>query len=117
MLSSAIADLTALAKVLGLAGGVAASLAAIAVVFKRPVKWTYTQLFGEPVGEWARAQVGAVVDEKLLKRNGGTTVPDAIARIDRLAAVVEKYHIENEQHHRDNVDRLEAIESGQRGMS
>lgn len=78
------------------------------IIFKSPVgrflRWMYVRLWGEPAGAWMRKQVGQVVDEKLLARNGGTTVPDAIERIEKLDQRMTA-------NHRVNVERLDAIEA------
>ncbi len=88
--------------------GCAALVGSLTVLAKSPVgkgvHWLYVRLFGEPVGLFLRRQVGQVVDEKLLARNGGTTVPDAIERIERIDTRLSLNHAANEK-------RLDAIES------
>jgi PAS domain S-box-containing protein len=56
----------------------------------RPVKWLYRQLIGKPVTEWGAKVVGEVVDAKVSKSNGGSSLRDAIEEIrDQQATLVE----------------------------
>lgn len=105
-----MAYLAALWRVVVLIAGVCVVLAALWAVLRRPARYVYRHLFGEPFGAWTRAQVDTVVVERLLKRNGGTTVPDVVASLAVLDSKVERNHQETVSNHRDNSRRLDAIE-------
>lgn len=93
-----------LGKVTGIVAGLVAALGVLAKSpVGRAVRWLYKQILGEPVGSWFRGHVGRVIDEKLLARNGGTTVPDAIERVDSLR--------------REVIPRLESIENKLKGAA
>jgi len=65
----------------------------------RAIRWLWRHNIKEPMGGWFRAQVrevtSEVVDEKLLARNGGTTVPDAISAVNELRAETTERHADN----------------------
>ena len=100
--------LTWVLKILGLLAGVTVSCGIIGKVLRRPARYVYFHLFGEPIGEWFRIQVGTVIDEKLQVRNGGTTLPDMSDRLQQLADRTDSQH-------RENVLRLDSIESRLKG--
>jgi len=63
---------------------VAAVVAAIGGLSRtRPAKWLWRRLVALPVTEWGERVVGAVVDDKVSKPNGGSSVVD---RLDGLKA-------------------------------
>lgn len=101
--------------------GVASTVVAIAAFFTalgvlsrlRPSKWVWRHLVSDPLSNWFRAEMVAVVDEKLepiryqLEMNGGQSIKDAIGRLEvgqttlleahkssdsALALHIEKFH-------------------------
>jgi len=116
----AVADASEYILTVGKIGGaLAGTMVALGLLAKSPVgravKWLYVRVAGEPVGEWFRHQVRTAaevaIDEKLLKRNGGTTIPDVVHRIEVLSGQVEANHQESAAMHRENRARLDLIEA------
>lgn len=129
--------LVTLGQTLGLIAGV---VIATGVLWKSPVgkgtRWVYRRICGEPVtaavhakaDAWLRSeptavfireQVAQVVDEKLLTRNGGTTVPDVVrsvadlrGEVRTLAGRFDDFVKVQGRMHEQNIERIEKIETG-----
>lgn len=119
----AVSNFIAYCILVGKVGGaVVGVLAACAAVAKSPIgkgiKWFYVRVAGEPIGSWFRQQIRVtaieVIDQKLLTRNGGTTIPDVVSRIETLTREVESNHQESIQQHAENSGRLDLIEANGR---
>lgn len=82
-------------KVIALVAGTVAAVAAAAKTtpIGRGLAWTYRRLVGDPLAKWFRAEVSDivhnVVDERLMKPNGGKSLADLAARHDRLEPKVD----------------------------
>lgn len=78
---------------------IAAVVAALGVIIKTPigqfflraVKWVWRRIVSEPITEWSKRTVGAVVEDKIthqFENNGGNSLRDAIdSNRSRIAAI------------------------------
>lgn len=64
-----------------------AFIAALARVLRRPTKWVFRHLIGDPISEWFRAMLRAEVEPLVreLQPNGGRSMKD---RVEQIAAAV-----------------------------
>ena len=86
--------------------GVASTVVALAAFWTalgvlsrlRPVKWLWRQLVKDPVSQWFRGELVAVVDEQLkpiryqLETNDGSSIKDAIGRLEKGQATLIEAH-------------------------
>jgi PAS domain S-box-containing protein len=61
---------------------VAGVVTALGIISRtRPARWLYRRLVGQPVTEWSTRVVGQVVDDKVSKTNGGSSLRDRVEAI------------------------------------
>lgn len=75
---------------------------AVGVLSKtRLFKWFWSRLVKEPMDEWTRHLVGSVLDEKVVKPNGGSSLRDAVDSLGAQQEVLLSWTADAEQRQSD----------------
>ena len=77
----------------------------------RPAKWLWRSLVARPATEWGERVVGSVVDEKVSKPNGGSSIADRLNTVCEGQETLADSSVKLWKRQDDLMDRIETIHS------
>jgi len=75
----------------------------------RPARWVWRHLVTSPVTEWGERVVGSVVEEKVSKPNGGSSVTDKLANLGESQEILARGAVANWKRQDDILSRVGTI--------